>query len=392
VARDVSIDLEASSPAAGLLRPPPAASPVAQERVAPGRPTLGFVAGAVILSCAVALVALAVGQGKEVAEAEAQSFGSMGGIGGLGIGTGRAVAALAAGAAVGGVAMAGRRITHSGLVGLLAAALVAADPAFLLQGRLAVPSSLVVAGLAWALAFSSSPIPLLHWFSGLALAGAAYFDPWALLWALPLTLFLLLRGHIYAAPQHLALAFTQTALLPALAVGFRWLLDGDLALVPACMATFGPGRLLLTSLVQPDPALLLLPDPVVWLGGAGALAFLGFGGLAFGVGSFRVARAPGRLQLRVVAPMPPILARGIWLLALAFLAPPVAWLPLFAIALAMGIGELGDDAPGFGLALAIVLLAFAGLILARAWGGVVGSEGGVADALKLIPWARATSC
>ena len=392
MARDVSIDLEASSPAAGLLRPPPAASPVAQERVAPGRPTFAFVAGTLLLSCTVVLVALAIGQGKDVTDAETKALGSMGGIGGLGIGTGRAVAALAAGAAVGGVAMAGRRITHSGLVGILAAVLVAADPAFLLQGRLALPSSLVVAGLAWALAFSSSPVPLLHWFSGLALAGAAYFDPWALLWALPLAAFLLLRGHIYAAPQHLALAFAQTALLPLLAVGLRWLLDGDLALVPSCMATMGVGRLFLTDLVQPDPTLLLLPDPVVWLGGAGALAFLGFGGLAFAIGSFRVARGPGRLQVRVVSPMPPILARGIWLLALAVLAPPVAWLPLFAIALAMGIGELGEDAPGFGFALAVVLLAFAGLILARAWGGVIGSDGGVAEALEMVPWARTVAC
>jgi hypothetical protein len=392
VARDVSLDLEASSPAAGLLRPPPAASPIAQERVDPGRPSFGFVLTAVLLGAVVAVVALAIGTGQPTTPAEEQAAASAAGIANLGIGVGRAVSAVAAGTAVAGVAMAGRRLTHSGLAGLLAAALVAADPAFLLQARLAIPASLALAGLAWALAFSTSPLPLLHWLTGLALAVATFFDPWAALWVVPLAAFLLLRGHIYAAPQHLALAFVQVAFLPVLAIALRWIVDGDLALVPACMGEMGLGRLSLSNLVQPGPTLLLLPDPVVWLGGAGAVLFLGLGGLAFAVGRFRVARAPGRLQVRVVSPMPAILARSLWLLLLVLLAPPLAWLPLFAIALAMGIQELGDDAPGFGLALALVLLGFAGLILLRAWGAVAGTDGGVAEALQLVPWAHAVSC
>ncbi|MEA3137532.1 MAG: hypothetical protein QOC71_1813 [Thermoplasmata archaeon] len=392
MARDVSLDLEASSPAAGLLRPPPAASPIAQERVDPGRPSFGFVLTAVLLGAVVAVVALAIGTGQPTTPAEEQAAASAAGIANLGIGVGRAVSAVAAGTAVAGVAMAGRRLTHSGLAGLLAAALVAADPAFLLQARLAIPASLALAGLAWALAFSTSPLPLLHWLTGLALAVATFFDPWAALWVVPLAAFLLLRGHIYAAPQHLALAFVQVAFLPVLAIALRWIVDGDLALVPACMGEMGLGRLSLSNLVQPGPTLLLLPDPVVWLGGAGAVLFLGLGGLAFAVGRFRVARAPGRLQVRVVSPMPAILARSLWLLLLVLLAPPLAWLPLFAIALAMGIQELGDDAPGFGLALALVLLGFAGLILLRAWGAVAGTEGGVAEALQLVPWAHAVSC
>ncbi|MHB1260603.1 MAG: hypothetical protein ACYC2H_02680 [Thermoplasmatota archaeon] len=392
MAREVSLDLEASSPAAGLLRPPLAASPIAQERVGPGRPHWAFVLAAVLLGAGVAVAAAAIGSGEPATPAEAQAAGSPAGVAGLGLEAGRAMAAVAAGLAVAGVAMAGRRLTHSGPAGLLAAALVAADPAFLLQARLGLPAALVVAALAWALAFSLSPIPLLHWMAGLALAVAAFLDPWAALWVAPLAGLLLVRGHIYAAPQHLGLALAQVALLPALAFLLRVSVGGGLSFVPACMAEMGLSRIALMSLVQPGPALLLLPDPVVWFGGAGALLFLGLGGVAFSVMRFRVARAPGRLQLRVVAPMPPVLARGVWLLALALLAPPVAWLPLFAIALAMGIGELGEDAPGFGFALAVVLLAFAALVLLRSWGAVAGDGGGVLEAMRLVPWATATPC
>jgi len=271
LARDVSIDLEASSPAVGLLRPPPAASPIAQERVGPGRPTFAFALGAVLLAAAVASVAMALGQGEPITPAEEQAAGSAAGVAVLGIGAGRAFSAIAAGLAVAGVAMAGRRLTHSGLAGLLAAALVAADPQFLLQARLALPATLAIAGLAWALAFATSPIPLLHWMAGLALAVATFVDPWAALWTLPLAAILLLRGHIYAAPQHLALGLAQVGLLPAGAVALRWLVDGQLSLVPGCLTAMGFERLSLAVLAQPGPALLLVPNPVVWLGGAAAL-------------------------------------------------------------------------------------------------------------------------
>ncbi|HJQ92720.1 MAG TPA: hypothetical protein VJ874_00370, partial [Candidatus Thermoplasmatota archaeon] len=97
LARDVSIDLEASSPAVGLLRPPPAASPIAQERVGPGRPSFGFALGAVLLGAVVGAVAMAVGQGEPVTAAEEQAAGSAAGVAVLGIGTGRALSAIAAG-------------------------------------------------------------------------------------------------------------------------------------------------------------------------------------------------------------------------------------------------------------------------------------------------------
>jgi hypothetical protein len=391
VARDVSLDLEASSPAAGLLRPPPAASPIAQERVGPGRPSLEFAAAAALLAVAAGGAALLAGSGRPATPAELQAAGHATGVAGLGIAAGRTVAALAAALAVAGAAAAGRALSHSALAGLLAAALLAADPAFLLAGRLALPLALEMALLAWAVAWAASPVPLLHWAAGLALAGAALLDPWAALVALPLTALLLLRGHIYAAPQHLLLAVGQVAVLPAVAVAGHFLLEGGGGLVPSCLRLAPLDHLALLRLAQPGAGLLLVPDPVVWLGGAGALLAMGLGAVGFAVARFRVARAPGRVQLRLVAPVPLPLARGAWLLLIAVVAPPAAWPLLFAVALAFGIRDLGEDAPGFGLVLALLVLGFAGLVLARSWGAVVGT-GGFEEALRLVPWAKAHPC
>jgi hypothetical protein len=391
VSRVAGLDLEGGGPAAGLLRPPPAASPIAQERVAPGRPHAWFVLATLALAAATLVLTLSLGMRGAAVPAEDEAA-NLAGWGALGVTTGRVVAAAAQAAAVGGVAMAARRLAHSETAGILAAALVAADPAGLLSGSLAIPQAVAFAGMAWALAFVSSPVPLLHWMAGLSLAVATLAVPAAALWVLPLALFLLLRGHIYAAPQHFGLSLAQVAILPAAAVAVRLVLEGDLAALPACLAVEPAAALTLHRLASPGPDLLLLPNPVVWLAGGGAVAFLGLGGLAFALGRFRIARAPGRLQMRLVAPFPAVMGRGAWLLLLAFLSPPVAWPALFAIALAMGVRELGEDAPGFGIALAIVLLAFAGLVLWRAWGAVAGEPGAVADVLDLVPWAQGTAC
>jgi hypothetical protein len=299
------------------------------------------------------------------------------------------LSAAAAALAVAGVAAAGRTLGHSALAGLLAAALLALDPAFLLAGRLALPLALEMAFLAWAVAWAASPVPLLHWAAGLSLAGAALLDPWAALLALPLTVLLLLRGHIYAAPQHLGLAAAQVVVLPGLAALLRALADAGP--VASCLEMAPVDRLLLLKLAQPSPGLLFAPNPVVWLGGAGALLALGLGAAGFGLARFRVARAPGRVQVRVVAPLPVALARGAWLLLLAVAAPPAAWPLLFAVALALGVRDLGEDAPGFGLVLALLLLGFAGLVLGRSWGAVAGT-GGFEEALRLVPWAQAQPC
>lgn len=389
--RDLSLELEAPGPGLGLLRPPPAASPVAEERVQPGRPGVGFVLGATGLALAVALTAFGLGVRGDVTPAESTVLAD-GSYAGLGLMLGRTVAAAFSGLAVAGVAVAGRRLTHSGPTGILAAALVALDPAFLVQGRLALPLAFEAAMLVWALAWVGSPGPLLHWVAGLALAAACFVQPAAVLWVLPLALLLLLRGHIYAAPRHLGLALIQVGLVPIVVVVARVALGAPVGGSPACWFLQPWQALGLTRVVEPGPGLLALHDPVAWLGGAGALLFLGLGGLALGLGRFRVARAPGRVQLRLTSPFPPTLGRGVWLLLLALAAPSAAWLPLFAIALALGVRELGDDAPGFGVALACVLLVFAGLVLWRAWGAIAGSPGGEAEALQMVPWASLTTC
>lgn len=390
MSRDVAMDLE-GVPSPGLARPSPAASPIAQERVAPLRPSAGFVLGTLALAAATLAVTLTLGARGAALPTEQQAAG-LAVWGGFDVSLARAVAAGAQAATVAGVAMAARRLSHSETAGLLAALLVAADPAGLLLGSLGVPQSVAVAGMVWALACAASPLPALHWLAGLSLAVATLALPAAALWILPLALFLLLRGHIYAAPQHFALGLAQVAGLPVLALLLHVALNGGLASAPACLPMGPWDALSLRHLASPGPELLMVPNPVVWMAGAGATAFLGLGGFGFALASFRIARAPGRLQVRLASPFPPVLGRGAWLLVLALLAPPVAWLPLFAIALAMGIRELGEDAPGFGLALALVLAAFAGLVLWRAWGAIAGEAGGLADGLGLVPWAAAASC
>lgn len=392
VSRDAGVDLEGGGPQHGLLRPSPAASPIAQERVGPGTPPAGFVLTTLALAGATLALTLVLGaRGAPVAAEEHTQMLRV--WGSFEVEMARVVAAGAQAAAVAGVAVAARRLSHSNLAGLLAAALVAADPGGLLLGSLGVPQSVAVAGMAWALAFAASPVPLLHWVAGLSLALATLALPIAALWILPLAVFLLLRGHIYAAPQHFGLGLAQIATFPVLALVLHLVLNGgDLGVLPACLA-LGPWEALsLRHLPSPGANLLLLPNPVVWMAGAGATAFLGLGGMGFALASFRIARAPGRLQVRLVSAFPPVLGRGVWLLILALLAPPVMWLPLFAIALAMGIRELGDDAPGFGLALALVLLAFVGLVLWRAWPAIAGDPDGLAAGLDLVPWAKAMPC
>lgn len=391
MSREAAVDLEGASLAAGLLRPPPAASPIAQERVAPGRPSAWFVLTILALAVGALAVSLFLGARGAAVPAEEEAA-ELVGWDVIGLSGGRIVAAGAHAATVAGVAMAARRLAHSETAGLLAAVLVAADPTGLLLGSLAVPQAVAVAGMAWALACVTSPIPLLHWASGLALAVATLALPAAAVWIIPLALLLLLRGHIYAAPQHFALSIGQVAILPAIALGVRAALDRGLHGVPACLSVGLVDSISLQRLASPGPDLLVLPNPVVWLAGAAAIAFLGLGGLAFAAARFRVARAPGRLQIRLVSSFPAVLGRGLWLLVLVLLAPPALWLPLFAIALALGVRELGEDAPGFGIALALALVAFAGLVLWRAWGAVAGEPGAVADALNLVPWAQAATC
>jgi hypothetical protein len=349
-------------------------SQIAQERVQPGQAGTLFLALAGVAAAAVFAAAWWLGRlpaGPTVAERMEPSLVSL-----LGLAGGRAFSALCAAATVAAVAAAGRRLLHSDGWGLLAAFLVALDPAFLAMARLALPETVVLAGLTVALAAFLSGSSRLHWVGAAALWVAALADPRALLWSFPLALLLLVRGHIYAAPRHLGL-FVSAGSLPA-----------------SCLALSRSVALRLSIVPDLGAGVAAAHNPATWFGGLGALLFLGSAGLGLLARQFRVARLPGRVQLRIAEPLPPLLARGLWLLLLALLAPsPLLWVPLFALALGAGVEALAEDAPGFGLAVGGVLLLFAVLGLARAWALVHGGADLVPGMpAGLVPWGHVAAC
>ena len=398
---DAIVELEGvlrvgGQPASPASAPPaPATSAITQERAGSGPLPLGFVAIALLLAGASGATAWGLGlQGGEVA-AERYARPLLFGMADESLAVGRAISALATAITVLAIAFAGRSFTRSAVAGLLAAALVAADPSVLVYGRLAVPTAPTLSMLAVGLACFAASRPWVPWIGGIALAVGAAIDPRVLLWGSVLALFTLLRGHIYASPRHLGTALAQAVLVPALGAVVHVVVEGMWASVPQCLAPGAWRALALQGAILPGPSLLAQPNPVTWAVGLGAILFLGVGGAGFGALRFRLARANGRVQARLVSPFPAVFGRGIWLLMLAFLVPvPQAWILLAVLALALGIQDLGEDAPGFGLALAIALLAFAALVLWRSWAAVAGTGGaeGVQDALALVPWAEAHAC
>lgn len=393
MAAEALVDLE-GPPGAPRLVPAPATAAITAERSK--APTgWAFLTAVLLLALAAGAAAWAFGQsGGEVA-AERTARPLVFGLADLGLAGARTVSAVSTAVLVGMVCLAGRNLSRSRGAGLFAGALVALDPATLAYGRLALPVSLTLALLAMALAAFQSHRNWMPWVGGLALLGAALVDPRAATWGLPLALVALLRGNIYAGPRHLGTVALQAGFLPLVGAGIHLLLEDGWAAVPACLAPGTWSQLTLHAAVQPGASILAQPGPVTWLVGFGALLFLGVGGALFAATRFRLARANGRLQLRLVSPMPTAFSRGLWLLALAAATLlPQAWLILFALALALGVKDLGEDAPGFGLALAIALLLFAALVLARSWGAITGLDGadGVADALGLVPWAEPSVC
>ncbi len=375
--------------AGGLLRAPPATSAIAQERVGPGRPNGLFFVALLVLAGAAVVVAYRLGVAQE--ETPAEAAGSYG----LSIDTARSVSAAAFGVAIAATGWAARRLLHSGPAGLLAAGLVALDPALLAFGHTAVPHLLLFSLAMIALAGACSAIPLFHWISGLALAAAAVLDPIALLWCIPLAILLLVRGHIYAAPRHLASTAIQVVAVPLLGAVVHLLGHGGLETIQGCLMIGRWDALTLSATLRLGPTTHALHNPATWLAGMGALLFLAFGGIGVAVARFRMARLPSRIQLRLLTPLHPALSRGIWILLFAVTAPwPLLWLPLFAMALAGGVRELADDARGFGIAVAVALLCFAALTLYRAWDLAAGTAdpSEVGDLLGLVPWTTSEGC
>jgi len=369
-----------------------ATSQIAHERVEPGPPALPFVAAVAALAAGGFGLAAWLGTWPlhalpgELAAAPAPA----GLLDSFGLSPARLVSAAAFGATLAAVAVAARRLLHSEAVALLAAALVLLDPGILALARLATPDALVLAGLSCALALFLSDAAWAPWAGAGALGVAVAADPRTLVWGVPLGFLALLRGHIYAAPRHLGVAGLQAIGLPTLAAGLHVLATGGQVVGVVCQPAFGDALALART---PDyGGVVALQNPVTWFGGLGALVLLAAASLATVARQFRLARLPGRIQMRLGAPLEPIQARALWLLALALFAPfPSVLLLVAALALAAGIGRLAEDAPGFGVAVGFVIVVFAVLVLWRAWGAVTG-QGGADAALDLVPWTHAVPC
>lgn len=373
-----------------LLRAPEPTSQIAQERLLPGAPGRPFLAATAGLAVAFLAVALWLSRfpanyalpAESVAAPLPGSFTYP-----IGLHNARIVSAVFGAAAIAATCLIARRLLHNDTAALLAGALVALDPGLLAVSRLALPDTLALASLLGALAcFLALPF-WSHWLGAGLLAFAALAEPRSLLWSLPLLWMVLMRGHIYAAPRHLALASLQTVAAPLLGVLLHLLTNGGIVGLP-CRVPFHSGLALTASTGY--GGIVAVHNPITWFGGLGATLLLGGAALALVGRQFRIARLPGRVQMRLADPLPGPHARILWLLALAVLSPfPTVWLPLFAIALAAGIQLLADDAPGFGAVVALVTILFGLLGLARVWGLVSGAGG---DVTSLVPWSTVIGC
>src|SRR5688572_5731071 len=319
-------------------------SRIAHERTGPAQASAYFWVAAGALALATAAFAWEAGRIAPFTAVEANEGVGVSGL--FGLEGGRFIAALGAGLLVGATALAGRRLFHSGVVGLLAALLVAIDPLTLVMGRLGTGTTVAAGFAVLALALFTYPKVSTQWVGGVALALGVLFDLRVFLWGPPLALLLLLRGHIYAAPQHLGTSLGKALVVPGVAGVIAALMGSSFD--PTCLEAAPLDALLLIEAPNPDAGTVLLANPATWFAGLGGLIFLGFGALGVAAVQFRVARLPGRIQLRLDGAPHPLLARSLWLLLLAVAAPvPLLWLPLFGMVVAAGVRELADDAPGF---------------------------------------------
>ncbi len=397
----------------GLVRPkctgprPPRMPPTANESTPSARlihertggpgPSAPFVAGLAILALATAglLVALAL-QDPNPTSAEAAFADDSSPLAklmeALGLAGARNASALMAAVAVVGAGLLGRRLFHHDGVGLLAAIFVVLDPAFLALGHLALPTTPILALALLGSALITTANNGTRWLGSILLAAAAFSQPLVAAWAIPLAALVLLRGNIYAAPKHLWSALAQVALLPLLAGAAGQALGA--ARDPSCFAATRFDVLRLANAVDAGPT-MIVHNPALWFGGLAVAVALG-GAAGLHVGSqFKLARLPGRIQMRLPEPLPARHARSLWLLLLILAAPvPMLWAPLFAIALAAGIRNLARDAPGFGLIVALGAVAFGALYLVRIWPLVTGTAtpAELAALLPVVPWAGQSAC
>lgn len=363
---------------------------IAKERLGPGAAPGWWLAAAIGLALlvATALIALADEPGYRLRAEQAyqESDGFLQGIHAL-LGTvgARILSGLAAGVATLSTAIIARRLLHVEWPALLAATLVAIDPAMLVHGRLATPVAPASAAALVALALFMGRRPRTHWWASGLLTLACFLEPVHLWWSLPLTAMALVRGHIYAAPRHALVAGLQGLAIPLL--GALLGLVGSSSLHDGCYQVRGlPGLFQMQGVDL--GGFVATPNPITWFGGLVALLFLGTWALSQVLGQFRLQRLPGRVQIRLPDALRRIHGRVLWLVALAVFAPtPILWLPLFATALAAGTHELSRDARAFGVVVGLVLIVFAVIATVQ-----------VANVLSLdlvdpaLPWTERVSC
>ncbi len=371
-----------------------AGSWIPQEREAPAiSPGAAVIGAGLALATTLFLVIRAVGLG-EATEAEV-AYAAHGTLharlwNAIGLEGARILAAVGAGVAVAATWLAGRRLWHSDPAGLSAAALMALSPWLLAQGSLALPQTILLAAALLALLAALATHEPVRVMAGAAVAVAVLIDIRMAVWVVPLFAIILLRGNIYATGQHLQRGLLQVALLPALALGVVALAArGDPLTLPVCLS---PGHIdgaSLASATWLGGGFVAAHPSILWFGGWGVLVMLALASLWHLGLNTRVARLPGRVQLRLPHALPRYHGRSLWLLSLVVLAPvPGLWLPLLMLALAGGIAVLGEDAPGFGLTLLLGLLGLGVAALIQDWGLVVGT-GGTAG----IPgWTELASC
>lgn len=354
-------------------------NPITAERVGPGAVPAWYIIAAATLGLAALVWALLLLQGTPSPEPRHDGYW----VSLLDPALVRLASAAAFAVTISCLVLAGRRMWHSPAVGLLAGLLVLLDPWALTLSHDAGGAMLVFALLCAALLAYLALRPGWHHLAGTLVAGAAVLDPRIWPVGIPLALMGLLRGHVYAAPRHLLAAAWQGLALPALGALVGYLLGGP----AACASWTGQALLSQAGLHH---GVVLLPNPVTWFGGLAALLFLAGAAALVVVRQMRIARLPGRIQIRLFDALDVQHARALWLLVILVAAPPHLWVLFLPLGVAAGVATLGQDAPGFGAAVALILLSFAGLVVARGWGAITGSD--PAALLDLVPWASTTRC
>lgn len=382
--------------------PQAARSWIARERIRPGASPLWFGGLAFILGGVAAFVLIGlVPQGVPFRVGEvsylrgnglplARLYTALGAEGA------RVAAALFAGLAVTATAFSARRLSHSVTVGVVAAVLVALDPLLLAEGHLALPRSFLMATALFALASFLSSRSAIHWAGTIFLAAAAMTDLTAVLWGLALGAMVLMRGHIYAAPKHLGTALLQTVAIPGVvgAIAHLAAFAGRLRPAAGCIDLPWWDVLVLRSALNHGDGVIAIHNPATWFAGLGALLFLSALALAYLGQDFRLARLPGRIQMRLTNRLPRVHGRALWVLLLLLFAPTALWLPLLAIALGLGVQELSQDAKAFGFVIHGAAIVFALAYLIRLWPLVMGSPDldAAMELGQVMPWGRVVPC